>query len=379
MAVFGAYILLFMLMVTGGLFAAWVRTRHLRYRAVVQTLAVLVGQNLPLPHGLRAAARNERKALRRAYLVMAWRLEAGDRLSTALRSAMQSCPAYITGAIEGGEQGGTLVSVLRSLAADARRAPMLPATLSVATLYSLALLVILPMVLGFIFVVVVPKFRDIFADFNTQLPAMTEHLIKLGSPGPISTALVILLVIIALAVSQVSLARNFLVRMPGPLPWLPAALDSLTWRTPLAGRAANVRALTRQLPILLAAIRAGHDLPAAARQAACVDTNYCARRRLRRWARLLEAGAEPAAAARRLAFPAPFVRILATGGGAELATGLEYLAAYYRSLSVHWQRVVLSAMLPLIVLMWALCVGYIVVALFLPLMAIIDATAASIY
>ena len=361
--------------------AAWIRIRHLRHRSVVQTLALVVGQNLPLPEALRAAAGSERKVLRRVFERMAWHLEAGDRLSTALCSAMPSCPGHISGALQGAEHGGTLPSVLRCLAADTRRAPALPDTLTTPVLYSLGLLVVLPLVLSFVFVTVLPKFRDIFADFEATMPRMTEHLFEFASPGQSGAAvLVTLLLIVVLASTQSVILRNFLVRMPERHHWLPALLDGLAWHAPLLRRVAEARALARQLPLLQAAIRAGHDLPAGARQAACVGANYHARRRLRRWADLLDTGSEPASAARRVGFPPPVLRALrAAGAGGDLATTLDYLASYYRSLAVHWQRVAASAAIPLIVLLWGLCVGYVVVAVFLPLVSLIEALVSSVY
>ena len=48
------YFLLLAAMVLAGLFVTWLSMRRLRHRSVVQTLAVIVAPNLPLPRGLRA-------------------------------------------------------------------------------------------------------------------------------------------------------------------------------------------------------------------------------------------------------------------------------------------------------------------------------------
>ena len=375
------YLLVFLLVAAGGLLATWIRVRTMRTRSVVQTLALVVGQNLPLCEGLRSAAKAERKVLRRIFEQMAWRLEAGDSLGTALRSSMLSCPAHIAGAIEGAERGGTLPSVLRSLAADARRAPTAPGALGTPTLYSLVMLLFVPLVLGFVLIIVVPKFREIFADFGAELPYSTQQLIELSNLALSNWAgLGALMLCLILVVLHVIVARRFFVRAPDHQGWFLALADGPAWFVPLVRRATEVRALARELPVLHAAIKAGHDLPEAAREAACVGANYHAQRRLRRWADMLEAGGDPASTARRLGFPDHVLRALgAPTGGNELAAGLEYLATYYRSLAVHWDHVLASAMVPAVVLMWGLCVGYVVVALFLPIQSLIQSLEAGTY
>ena len=69
---------------------AWLRIRRLRERAVVEALATIVGQNLPLVAGLRAAAAQERGALRRIFEDMARHVAEGAAVSTALRCARAS-------------------------------------------------------------------------------------------------------------------------------------------------------------------------------------------------------------------------------------------------------------------------------------------------
>ena len=376
-----AYILLLLLAVAIGGFAAQLRVRELRHGRLVQALAIIVGQNLPLSEGLRAAARNERKRLREKFERIARRLDVGDSLSTAVRMSMPSCPGRITGAIQGAEQGGTLSAVLRSLAADVRRSSTAVAGPNTPALYSLLLLIVVPLVVALIMLVIIPKFRVIFEDFGVDLPPATQLVIDVSNALGDALPIVLLGVAAVLAaVVQITLARHFMVRVPDWMSWPMVLLDGLVWRTPLLGRVARTQALTRQLPILHAGIRAGHDLPAAARQAACVDANYFARRRLRRWAGVLEHGGDPLDSARRLHFPGPLVRALAAArDGASLATTLEYLATYYRNVTEHLNRVVASALAPLVVLMWAFVVGFIVVALFLPLVALNNNLAGSVH
>ncbi|MBU0618082.1 MAG: type II secretion system F family protein, partial [Planctomycetes bacterium] len=123
---------------------AWLRVIRMRTHSIVQTLALIIGQNIPLASSLRAAARYERRRLREVFGSMAARLEAGDQLSTALRTSYPACPGYIAGAIQAGEQGGTLPSVLRSLVADLQRERKAVSRLSPAVAYFFVLGVVIP-------------------------------------------------------------------------------------------------------------------------------------------------------------------------------------------------------------------------------------------
>ncbi len=360
-------------------FVAWMRLRRSRHVAVVRTLASIVGQNLPLPRSLRAAAQQERGAMRRIYEWMAARLEVGDSLASALRSAMPAAPGRVVGAVQAGEAGGTTATVLRDLAEELRldrpanNAPGTPIP------YLLGMMVALPAVLGFLMVTVIPKFHEIFLDFGVELPPSTRWLIDVSSAQ--ATHIIVPFALIALVglALQFGIGRHFMVRVPDRYQWPFAMLDRLIWTIPGLRSLSESRALARQMPVLEAAVTAGHDLPAAARQAARVDANRAARQRLRRWADAIEQGEDASKSAAALGFPAPVRSALAGARGQELGAALAYLTLYYRGLTFHWERVIAAMLTPCVVLLWAACVGFIVVSLFMPLVVLIEGVAESVY
>jgi type II secretory pathway component PulF len=376
-----ALLLLCLLVVGVIVVIIWLRLHRLRARAVVQTLAMIVGQNLPLVAGLRAAARGEDGALARILVGIADRLLVGDALSTALRHAFVTCPGHIVGALQGAEQGGTLPSVLRSLAVDMRRQHTTSRSTAPPLAYFCVLAVIVPALVSMMIVFFVPKFHAIFLDFGVnELPAVTQSLVTASSFAAEHTAVFLaLLFAAAVLLIHVGVGRQFLVRVPDRFQFIRALVDTVAWHLPVFRRVGEIRALARQLPIMQAAIGTGQDLPAAARQAACVDANHYARRRLRRWADAIEQGAKPLVAARRLHFPGPLLTTLSDAAGDRLSSSLEYLTTYYRSLLVHWEEVLVSLLMPAVVLVWAACVGYVAVAFLLPLRTLLDSLIAEVY
>jgi type IV pilus assembly protein PilC len=359
------------------LIATWLRLRRQRIGVVAQTLACIVSQNLPLVPAIQAAASSERRALRKIYARLARRLANGEPLSTALRYAMRACPGEVIGPLQGAERGGTLPGVLQSLATRMRRTTWESSQRGVPAWYPLVLLVFLPLVVTFVFVKILPKFEVIFADFGTQLPPLTIALYAVARVVCDYAAVIGLFLVLALlALVHVWVGRHYLPRRPGR--WQPvyAFWDSCVWIMPGLRHLARTHALTQQLLIMQAALRAGHNLDEAAEQGTSAAVNWHARRRLQQWATQLREGRAPLDAARQLGFPAPFLRALsAVGAPGELAARFEYLTEYYQALQRHWRHVTASVVTPAMVVAWALLIGFIVVALFLPLTTLIQSVA----
>jgi type IV pilus assembly protein PilC len=357
--------------------AAVRRIRHERLRHVIQALALAVGQGLPLAPALRAFARGERRRLKQAYECMARRLEQGELLSLALQQAMPSCPERIISALRAAERGGTTPTVLRSLAAELRADSGTAADSRAPLVYSCFMLGVVTLVLGMLGVALAPKFRDIFTDYQVELPPLTQAVLQVPS-SPVARLAFLVLVAPAAVLLTVCIRRGNARPLRARVPPTVQAYDAISWVIPGLRRLVKSEALGRELPVMLAALRAGVDLPQAADQAASVDVNYWARRRLAHWAAALVRGDDLVQAARRSGLPTPFVQALAASReGGDLPAALEYLIGYYRSLAVHWQHVVLSAAVPMIVVCWALVVGVVALSVFLPEVTLVQSILAS--
>lgn len=356
-----------------GFFLCWLRIRRQRADSVVQTLAFIVGQNLPLINGLQAAASAERGVLRRRLRRISERLALGDPLATAVQVADLSCPGQIIGTLAAAERAGTLPTVLRSLAADARRDRARTPVLVSPYVYGLGLLVLVSLVLLFVGAVVFPKIQIIYEDFGIAPPAGTRWLIAIGEPfSPGITAFIggaaVLLVL------QIAFVRHFVprtARKPGPIAIL---FDIIAWCLPFVHQLAARKAAAQQLPVLSAAVAAGRPLHEAALEAATIPVNECARSRLRRWAGLMESGTPPATAARAADLPNAWIQTLqATAmSSASLSAGLEYLTVANRASLTYWQRMMTAILTPTIVIVWGVGIGVVVYNLFMPMIVILE-------
>jgi len=380
----GALIAAVILAITFGAGAGvntWLRVRRLRAQALLRTLALLVGHNAPLLPGLRAAARSDSKLMRRVYQRTIAMLETGEPLSEAVRFACPYVSGEQLGALQAGEAAGTLPTALREAARHAtptpEDSPALPRGAYVLLLLSFSMFIVVSMT-----TFLMPKYRDIFADFGLpSLPPATENLIVFTNAlatGVCPSVLIVAIPLIAGWLATAWLGKHFWPRHPDRVRWLTTRRDALLWRLPLIGRLSQTRALALQAPVLHASVRAGHDLAAAARHAAKVDANWCARRVLLRWAQAIEQGERPLAAANDVGL-APSLRGALNGSPESLEARLACMGPYYRALLAHWERVCVAVASPLLVLGAGLLVGYVLYALYMPTKLLLDSIMAEMY
>lgn len=141
---------------------------------VVQSISELVGAELPLAPGLRALSSElPSRRTRRALARIADRLDRGVALDEAVQGQLQLVPADLQVLIHAGLRTGDLSSLLEQylhyarIALDGRRQNWLMAAYPMQLLLAGLLLMVV------IAVWIVPDFSDMFMDFEIELPALT--------------------------------------------------------------------------------------------------------------------------------------------------------------------------------------------------------------
>jgi type IV pilus assembly protein PilC len=79
--------------------------------------------------------------------------------------------------VKAGEAGGALEIILQRLAEFKERAQSLKRKVQGAMIYPCAVITVATLIVGFIMYWIIPKFKKIFEDFGTELPAITKILI----------------------------------------------------------------------------------------------------------------------------------------------------------------------------------------------------------
>lgn len=185
-------------------------------------LATLVDAGLPLLRGLKVLEKQERNpTLKRITSDLALSIEGGSTFSEGLAQHPKIFNKLFVNMVRAGELGGVLEVVLNRLAEFMEKAEKIKGKVVAAMFYPVAVMVVAVGILGLLMVVVVPKFKTIFADLlgDGSMPAFTDFVLNISEiiksktiligdtapfglpifPGPVIWAIVAFVILFKLA------------------------------------------------------------------------------------------------------------------------------------------------------------------------------------
>lgn len=169
---------------------------------VTRQLATLVDAGLPLLRGLRVLLRQTRNpTLRDAIESMGQSVESGSTFSEALAQHPRVFDNLYVNMVRAGEAGGVLEVVLARLAEFMEKAEKIKNKVKGAMIYPVVVLFVAVGILTFLLVKIIPKFEDIFRDLleGKQLPAITRFVIKASATvrehAPIVVGVIVVIVV----------------------------------------------------------------------------------------------------------------------------------------------------------------------------------------
>jgi type IV pilus assembly protein PilC len=104
-------------------------------------------------------------------------IESGSTLSEAFAKHPKAFDRLYCNMIKAGEAGGALESILQRLADFKEKAQSLKRRIKSAMVYPIVVIFVACVIVGFILYFIIPKFEAIFKDFGVPLPQMTIFLI----------------------------------------------------------------------------------------------------------------------------------------------------------------------------------------------------------
>lgn len=104
-------------------------------------------------------------------------IESGSTLSEAMAKNPKAFDNLYVNMVKAGEAGSALEVILQRLAEFKERAQSLKRKVQGAMIYPCAVITVATLIVGFIMYYIIPKFKKIFEDFNTELPEITVVLI----------------------------------------------------------------------------------------------------------------------------------------------------------------------------------------------------------
>ena len=134
---------------------------------ILRSLRILEGQSKPGP-------------LKNSLNGVIEDVESGNTLSEAMSKQPKAFDNLYVNMVKAGEAGGALEIILQRLAEFKERAQTLKRKVQGAMVYPVAVITVAGLIVGFIMYWIIPKFKEIFADFGVELPAITEVLIDVS-------------------------------------------------------------------------------------------------------------------------------------------------------------------------------------------------------
>jgi type IV pilus assembly protein PilC len=144
-------------------------------------LATLVDAGLPLLRGLRVLERQERNpTLKRIIGELALSIEGGSTFSEGLAQHPKVFNRLFVNMVKAGELGGVLEVVLARLSEFMEKAQKIKGKVKAAMFYPVAVLIVATVILGILTVIVIPKFKEVFAGLGEGRPLPGFTLFVLG-------------------------------------------------------------------------------------------------------------------------------------------------------------------------------------------------------
>jgi len=163
-------------------------------------LATLIDAGLPLLRGLRVLEKQERNVnLRNTIGELATAVEGGSTFSEALAQHPKIFNRLFVNMVKAGELGGVLEVVLNRLAEFQEKAQKIKGKVVAAMFYPVAVLVVAVVILGVLTIFVIPKFKEVFEGLGDgrPLPKFTVFVMTISDTVRNNAVLTFIGVVIA--------------------------------------------------------------------------------------------------------------------------------------------------------------------------------------
>jgi len=154
----------------------------------------------------------------------------------------------------------------------------------------------------------------------------------------------------------------------------------LAWHLPVWRAVTRRRGYAQAFALIADSLEAGHTLPATIEKAADAIDNNVWRNQLTAWRNHINAGMAVEQAATAAGLPPLVVGLVATGqASGNLHEVLRFLSRYYGERFSRVQELLRAGIMPLIVIALAVVIGAFIIAMFLPLVELIEAVTPNVW
>jgi type IV pilus assembly protein PilC len=329
-------------------------------------MSTLQDAGLPILRSLRILeSQTKPGVLKNALTDIIEDVEAGSTLSEAMEKHPKAFDRLYVHTVRAGEAGGVLDQILRKLAEFMEKAMALKRRVVGAMVYPVMVISVAVIILVAIMLFIVPKFKEIFDKFNIpNMPPMTEVLIA------VSTAVGRYWYLIPIIPFSVWLALRFIKATQAGR----YGIDWLKMKIPIVGSIVNRQAIAKFARTLGTLVAAGVPILEALNITRETVGNEVVARALSQVHDSIREGESIAGPLRASGVVDPIVVNMVDVGEetGELDKMLVKVADTYDEEIDHLVGGLVSALEPVMVILLGGSIGFIVIALFLPLVKLIQ-------
>lgn len=319
---------------------------------ITRNLSTLLSSGVPVIEAIGAMSSEQRGQWRDIIIDIKERLSAGASLARAIQAYPSIFPGFYTSMVSAGENSGRLIEVFLKLSDFLEAQESIKNKLRNSLIYPIFMACVCVVVISFLFIFVIPKITKIFEDTAASLPFITVILVWVSTAFHKLWWLAVILAAVALVLykrlkeTKGEIIDAILLKVPGGiLQSLYMSRFALTMSFLLSGG----------LPILQAM-----QLSAKATGNAVLENKIMAARNL------VSQGARLSASLG--AFPPTFLQIISTGEqSGQLSEVLRKAAVSYEAEFDRKLQKAVNLLEPSLILFMGLIVGFIVIAVLLPI------------
>ncbi len=329
-----------------------------------QQLAYLTQAGLPVESGLRLiAAETHRPGLSRAVQGVADDLARGKPLGEAFESRRGQFPRLYGRLIDAGVAAGNLPGMLFNIGRHLELVSRLRGAVMRAVAYPAFVLGALALVLGFLSFYVIPQFTEIYSDFDAELPRLTVFVIHSSVWAPwVFGGIVAALLLWPVLWRGVQMAGLDT-----------AVADGFVMPLPLIGPVLRHGLIARWCDTVRLCVEGGLDLPRAMDLAGEAIGSPSLKQDGRRMQKCLSEGHDLPSCGRLSVIPPTVVTTIDLAARQnQLASALDAATELHRQQAESRVGAVNVVLLPAMIVLLGLVVGGIVMALFLPLICLMQ-------
>jgi type II secretory pathway component PulF len=372
---------MFFILFVGSIIAYGLTSQHATAAYVVSTIGSSMRQNLPLPMALESAA-GGRTDYRSRILrgIQKWLVQ-GYSLSESIKRGYPKCSGYVVAMIAAAERIDQLPLAMKSIEADmVTKADESRKIRPVHPAYPIILIIFMFFIVSGLMWKVFPQFHYVLTEMteDAQFPASTRLLIGIANFITYQYGWLITFVFafVVLVVVPASIRIKFRPRRPEKPYFISQIADFIKWHLPVLHWFEKNYSMVQVVELLRLSLNTGCMVNDAIANTLCLDVNNCFRKRLQKWLEKVERGDNIAIAARQTGLGSPLAWAFdeQVNQGNTL-TVLETLESLYRSNYSYRANLVRFIMWPCVTLIMGVMVGFVVYAIFSPLIVIVNHTA----